>query len=134
MVRIATIESEGRAWIAVTFTYNGDLKDELMEITGQGNYRYMPTSKQWLYRTSFHDAVVALLERYRYEVDDYVTYAPSPPAVTNGANPWLNVFKTLDKELGSKLYRAATRVLHPDAGGDNDAMRHLNDAWHSEQR
>lgn len=131
---VATIESSGPAWIAITFTYNNELKDELMIVVGRGNYKWVKETKQWLVRHSFHDAVVELFESYEYSIDDYVQYRPSPPQAVATSNPWLKVFGELDSDLAHKLYRAATRTLHPDAGGTDAAMRLLNAAWASKKR
>ncbi len=42
---------------------------------------------------------------------------------------WITIFKGLDKKQAGKLFRQAALVLHPDASGDEEAMKSLNIAW-----
>lgn len=128
MTLVATIESNSAAWISVTFTYNEDVKDELKELVGHGNYRWLPLTKRWSFRKSFHAQVVDCLEENDYEIDDRVKYVTSIAPIRAG-NPWSPIFESLDCGLRRKLFRAATRVLHPDAGGTTEAMQILNAAW-----
>ncbi len=46
-----------------------------------------------------------------------------------GAETWEEkMFATLSPEMGEKVFKALTRALHPDAGGDTTAMARLNRA------
>lgn len=44
-----------------------------------------------------------------------------------GTGDWAaQLFASTPKELHEKIYRALSRVLHPDVGGDTEAMKALN--------
>lgn len=54
-----------------------------------------------------------------------------PPKQKRGALPhgWADVmFGNTDRALHAPLYKALTRVLHPDFGGDEEQMKDLNAA------
>ena len=127
MELVATIEKIDTGWLCVSFTYHAEAKDTLMRMTGKGNYRYQPETHCWHFRSPFLKQILKVLDDYDFHIEDNV----SQPVITQkvGVNPWADIFKSVDNELAHKLYRAATLILHPDAGGNNRAMQLLNDGW-----
>jgi hypothetical protein len=52
---------------------------------------------------------------------------PRPPR--GGARTWADdLLDAAGPELGATIYKALSRVLHPDAGGSTELMQHLNRA------
>lgn len=125
-------------WIAVDFAYDEEVKDELKDVAGPGNYRYRPESKLWIIRPHVFDAVREMFEEYDYEIIDRrpkEKQQPPPPTSTSSTQgTWIAIFNSLEPEIAKRLYRAATQVLHPDKGGTNEAMQQLNDAYQMTKR
>lgn len=52
-----------------------------------------------------------------------------PPPDARGSRSWADaMYRELGVPLADKVFAAACRVLHPDAGGDTAAMQQLNAA------
>lgn len=118
-------------WLRVTFDYDVDLKDELMESVGKGNYRYQPGTRAWRYRMEYRDVILSILGDYGYDIIELEAKEKlsSKSRPTEKVNPWDAVFASIDKDLSHKLYLAATKALHPDTGGETKAMQELNQSW-----
>lgn len=73
------------------------------------------------------DAIIARLEREKQRLQQEVIRLKNAQAAKeqNWAEQLLG---TLDAEQAEKAYRALSRVLHPDMGGDTALMQQLNAA------
>lgn len=128
--KFATISSGPFGWIIVSFTYDQEAKDALRRKAGRGNYRWIPETRVWCYRRNLLETVRRTLENFGYEVhvdDDLCPIATSP--IPSEQQAWRALFHQLPPPVVSKVYRSATRVLHPDQGGNTAAMQNLNLAW-----
>jgi hypothetical protein len=91
---------------------------------------YKPT-KCWSVRHPYGDIAVEIVRRHhrRVKVDDQ-RRRPSPRSARLPDNS--DVFVALRLVLGETrwpaAYRALSKLLHPDAGGDGELMRRLNAA------
>jgi hypothetical protein len=57
------------------------------------------------------------------------TRKPTPPPSAQAKPDWADaMFKAIPSHLHNKAYAALLKVLHPDAGGDNESMKQLNTA------
>jgi hypothetical protein len=57
------------------------------------------------------------------------TRIPTPPPGSQEKPDWADaMFKAIPQKLHNKAYAALLKVLHPDAGGDNETMKQLNTA------
>ncbi len=86
-------------------------------------------------RPTVISTLLETLEHY-YEDDEIKVLDPEEGAVPLGgdvvaADP-LTAMDGLDPALAKKAYRALASVLHPDAGGDEDAFKRLQD-WKAGQ-
>jgi hypothetical protein len=123
--RYASISAGPPGWITVTFTYDEDVKDELRYVTGQGNYRWMPTLKAWLYRSSLKEEVLGVFREFGYKVQVHLP-TQNPPRGDDCRAAWDTIFCTIPEPLDRKLYRAAMLALHPDQGGNTASAQELN--------
>lgn len=100
-------------------------------------FRWQPEGKTWIYQHyslyGFDRSTVAetLSAFLRHDGDTVtITYASSPVQHTRTQTDWATaLFAALTPELGEQAYRALSRVLHPDTGGDGRQQQVLNDAW-----
>jgi hypothetical protein len=115
---------------AVTFAYNPDIVELLKASVPSFLRSWNPDRREWLilepvYATQFADT----LRRLGHNIvglDD-------PPAQryhgTDSAD-WAHLlFKRVGRQRCDQVYRALSRCLHPDVGGDTDLQRELNDAY-----
>ena len=141
-------------WYRLVCRYDPWLQGDLKEELGLGNYKYDPKLKMWYIREPYRKATVNLLRTHGYEVETEQEkkkreqeYKDSQKrkqeerqerrqnkqqvsGPRNQENPWSTIFAHIpDSPLRRKLYRAVSLVLHPDTGGNEEAMKELNEAW-----
>ena len=67
-------------------------------------------------------------------VDGHLWQPPAASSSSSGSSapagsPIKALFRTLTEHLRQPTYKALSKVLHPDAGGDTALMQQLNDTW-----
>ena len=129
----ATIADGPLGWVEVEFSFNVDAKDELKEKAGRGNYRWVAEEKVWLFRAHLVSMIERVLERHGFDVTNTTTHKQTSGShqgpLGDPQAAWRAILKSLPKGLDHKLYHAGVRALHPDQGGDLQAMQTLNVAW-----
>jgi hypothetical protein len=111
---------------SVVFAYDPELVDIIRSAPRR---RWDKRGRRWLIPAAhthfvadlFHAAGVLVLI-------DGEHYPPPAPPVRPASNPVANLLDALPEHLRRPALRALARVLHPDTGGDTDAMRLLTDA------
>lgn len=92
---------------------------------------YDAPAKLWAFHAEWISYVTRDLRRLGYTVrvvqDRPQVHADGSPGAPKS---WAGqLFAAISPDLGEKAYRALSRVLHPDTGGDSRAQQQLNDAW-----
>ena len=130
-------------WFRLVCRYDPWLQGDLKEEFGLGNYKYHPKLKMWYVREPYKKAIMDLLKKHGYEVEfeerqqkqsssngHQKEQRQQVSGPRNQLNPWSTIFAHIpDSVLRRKLYRSVTLVLHPDKGGNEEAMKQLNEAW-----
>ncbi len=123
-----TITSTGAVTV-VTFPYDEQAVTIIRTIPGR---HWNAELKQWLIATDrarlaakrFHDAgFTVTIDGRAYES----TPPPSPTSAT-AKPPLVALFNVLPDRLRQPVYKALSKVLHPDVGGDTALMQQLNRA------
>lgn len=90
-------------------------------------HRWDPQAKEWTVETSWVELLAKRFydKGYLVSVDGELWAPPDPKLI---APPLLALFDVLPARLRAPAYRALSKVLHPDAGGDVELMKQLNQA------
>jgi len=116
----ATITPGEDGWLAVRFDYTDGAVDGLKATVPSRCRRWQPATKTWLVDASYRAAVAAMFAAHGYRV----TGGPQ-----RAQQHWAGgLFAALPVRLHDPAYRALSRVLHPDFGGDTQLQQELNDA------
>jgi hypothetical protein len=90
-------------------------------------HRWDPVHKQWTTETGWVELLAKRFHDKRFLVSvDGELWTPPDPA--KFAPPILALFDALPARLRNPAYKALSKVLHPDAGGDTELMKQLNEA------
>lgn len=103
------------AYIAAPY----DAKDAIKELPRR---RWNPSRKRWVIPATDVKLAAQHLRGYGWQVqigDD----APAPRSAATWADA---LYDQLPAELHAAVYAALAKILHPDIGGDLDAMQQLN--------
>ena len=106
---------DGRVGIWAAFEYKEALK-------GLPSARWDPSLKCWHVDQMFCGEARALVDRINGGVD------------AEGVRVFTAMFRLVPPRLRQEAYRALARVLHPDRGGDEQAMKMLTAGWDEVQR
>lgn len=101
-----------------------DAKDAIKLVPGR---KWLPLEKCW----SIPIAGIPELQ-YWLEQDGFELKVVNKPKLkTTPSGPtWADaMFSTLPPQLSDKAYKALVKILHPDGGGDSEAMKILNAAY-----
>ena len=121
-----TVDEELNTWVArferTVERFEQDLT--IIALNDETTGMEMPDNAEWTARMGDVLAAMRSIARfYNVKVDDI---APGPES---RLDTWASrMFDALPQPLHSPSYKALSRVLHPDAGGDENAMKTLNDA------
>mgnify|MGYP001597717585 CR=1 FL=1 len=113
----------GRFTTKLYFRYDLDLIAIIKTVDGR---RWVPEEKCWTIPTSRLKMLAYLLRGRGYDLvtdKDEDESANSRPRESDWAEQLL---ARCDPELADKVFRALTKVLHPDVGGSPTLMRDLN--------
>lgn len=88
--------------------------------------RWDQTSKTWLVHVGVLDQLAVNLHAAGFRV---MSDIKDSGALEKPTGSWaMNMYTALGRDLGDQAYKQLVRVLHPDAGGDAEAMKELNRA------
>lgn len=127
-------------WVYLTFKYNQDVVDDLKWNLPSYARRWNPEERAWMVTEDrYDDAIRILLDhdyvvhyRRQYEEKARQESKPPPPPRERPQSPAHRVlFIAADAppEVVRAAYRALSKIHHPDAGGDEEKMKEVNEAW-----
>lgn len=121
MIRVTTTGSKA----TVAFAYDEKI---IAIVKGMPGRRWDPGAKHWTVDARDARALASQLARAGYVVslDGKLVESGSAGALTG--DPLEALFRQLPVHLREPVYRALSRVLHPDLGGDAELMKQLNNA------
>jgi hypothetical protein len=119
----------------IAFAFNPAVV-ELIKQTVPGYARqWIPERKEWEVDATWVDSLAATLLAAGHTVaglnDRTATRYPPKSDPSRWAHTLLS---RLDPGLRQAVYRALSRVLHPDVGGDPTLQRELNDAFNETRK
>lgn len=85
--------------------------------------------RRWTVDDAYVELALRIVGRHfpGYTLEDQ---RPRATPRTEVESPWPRMLHdALPERLRTPVYRALSRVLHPDAGGDTRLMQELNDGW-----
>ena len=112
-------------WYAVRFTYDPDAVDAIKMLPGFAR-RWEPAQKYWKVDASFVNEAANQLKRLGYSIRGVESAKPG----TKQQNWAELLFKRVGPDRTDSVYRALSRILHPDNAttGDKAMQQELNDA------
>ncbi|MGL5910108.1 MAG: hypothetical protein ACRCZP_08905 [Phycicoccus sp.] len=130
IVRITIPESATNA--RVSFAYDPAVVELVKTYHGS---RWNPTDKVWTVPLRHIPSLAADLEGWGWDVIHTRPgrAAAPPPSAAAPVNWAAELFAAVGPQRADTVYRALSRILHPDTGGDTRLMQQLN-AARPEQR
>lgn len=122
-------ESYGEQYL-LRFAYDPTLVSIVKTVPSYAR-SWQPTSKVWIVDRFYAEQLAADIARMGHTVIGLdAEQIPPPKNTTNGdSGDWARaVFRRVGPGKTDVVYRALSRVLHPDVGGDTELMQELNDA------
>lgn len=85
----------------------------------------------WVIPAAYAQFAAGELRRHGYivTVDNESQPRPQAPDNIRAGEPWEAMLLAVPSELRERAYKALSRVLHPDVGGDIAAMQGLTQAY-----
>jgi hypothetical protein len=97
-------------------------------------HRWNPADKYWTTETSWVQLLAKKFYDAGYPVQiDSELWEPGS-SVAGTSKPIVALFAVLPIRLRVPVFRALTKVLHPDMGGDVELMKQLNQAMENRSR
>jgi hypothetical protein len=127
----ASFDAHGR--VALRFPYSKWLVEHLKLHVPASGREYRPESKTWLVSSSWAGVAVSLARQAFPDIET-IRDEPARPRLTvvggrDDDHCVLYVAKDATPEVVDAAYRALSRKLHPDLGGDTAGMQRLNAAY-----
>jgi hypothetical protein len=131
MARYRTTHAHARP--GVSHVYDGwlvvlpfwdDLRLQLREIG-----EWDPDRRGWIVPYYQRDELARILGEYGMGLAEDLEAARAAVSTVQGGDPYQLLLRGLSPGLRTAVYRALSRVLHPDAGGELEAMKRLNAAY-----
>lgn len=108
----------------IRFNYEPEAVDLIKRTVPPAFRTYAPSTRTWCVDEPYVDRALAVLGRHFGSVD--ITDQRTPAI---GAD-WATALRDqLPEPLRQPVYRALLRVVHPDAGGDTELTKQLNNAF-----
>jgi hypothetical protein len=117
----------------VRFRYDPDLV-ELLKTAVPGHARdWNPATKTWTVDVGHAEPLASALRATGHKVLGLDAPRTDPPPRADGSAPdtaqWARIlFRRVGPNHRDPVFRALTKVLHPDVGGDHSLMQELNQA------
>jgi hypothetical protein len=125
VILITTLpETDAGAYSTVRFPYDEDCVAIMKTIPV---HRWNGRAKEWTTETSWVELLAKRFcdRGFDVAIDGELWYLPDPKAF---AEPLQALFDALPARLRTPAFRALSKVLHPDTGGDTEWMKQLNKA------
>jgi hypothetical protein len=107
------------AYVYTTYQY----KDVVKGIPGK---RWDPVNKRWTIPREWHDVLADVLR----DQGEHVTVTDAHGKSTSVAvNPFTDLFRAVGTTGHTLIYRALSKIVHPDAGGHTELQQQLNTAY-----
>lgn len=113
-------------WLVLQFSYDPDVINMIKTFVPSWNRSYDPERRRWSIGDEFGENLAKVLQ----DAGHKVVGAPEAPKSTESAN-WAEVlFRRVGVDRQDAIFRALTKVLHPDnpLTGDTVLQRELNSA------
>jgi len=108
---------------AITFDYDPDIVSLIKTLPG-ADRGFNPGTKVWTIAETWAGTLARELDQL-----GYLVVGLDPTAGTPG--DWASVlFDSVGRARAADVYRALSRILHPDVGGDHHLQQQLNDAYY----
>lgn len=119
-------------WLLVSAPYFPDITPHLVEdlksYIDSSSRRWNPDTKFWEVKETCLETLITILKKhFRDNVTQNLT--AEEPVSSNLFKPVLEALKQLPNGQMDKVYRALSMACHPDAGGSNELMSKLNQAY-----
>ena len=116
---------------AVRWDYNEPMVDAIKQYVPSRLRRWQPAHKRWVVTAAALDTVCALADAYCGGWVEVVR-ADGPPAATAAADAYavLHLLPTAPPAVVKAVYKALSKLEHPDRGGDTAQMQRINAAYH----
>lgn len=130
-----------RAWVVIdpagdceiSFRYDATAVEMLKSAVPSFGRRWVSSGKTWEVTRAYTETALTALRLHFGTTAVEVTDLRPPkvkPATPITSRPWAAaLFERLPDRLAEPAYRALTKVLHPDVGGDGRVMQELNDTY-----
>jgi hypothetical protein len=117
----------------VRFQYNADLVELLKTAVPSHARDWNPATKEWTIRATHAEQLASALRATGHKVLGLDPPRTDPPPRANNSTPdtaqWAKLlFRRIGPNHRDPVFRALTKVLHPDVGGDHSLMQELNQA------
>jgi hypothetical protein len=110
----------------VRFPYNDEAVAIMHSIPGR---RWEPAGRFWIIRLDTIRLAATRFHAAGFDVTiDGIPWEPTTGLTQPPHAPLVALFRFLPERLRQPAYRALSRVLHPDTGGDDELMKALNRA------
>jgi hypothetical protein len=116
-------------WIYIRTPFNADFIDDLKNDIPPRARKYLPVDKEWKVEAAYAEDVEKLVRKYFGEptIVQNEVYVQGP--AVSGDDPYARFLRACPTPVLAKLYKVAAIELHPDRGGDANAMAEVNAAW-----
>lgn len=126
MILFTTLDDEQTT---VRFRYDPDAVEIMKSVPV---HRWDPVRKHWTTESSWVELLAKRFHDRGHQVAiDGQLWAP--PNMKTLAPPITALFDALPAHLRSPAYKALSKILHPDAGGDLELMKQLNNVMDRKQ-
>jgi hypothetical protein len=118
--------------ISLRTPYQANFVDQLKLRIPSYARKWDPTAKTWMVDTTFHKIAVDLCNACFAQViiDDRRQKQHRTNGRSTGATDWAAaMFAELPERLHKPIYKALAKNLHPDTGGNSEAMKKLTAAY-----
>jgi hypothetical protein len=94
--------------------------------------KWLPDQRQWWFKADAEATMLYLAERYcgsMQHVQENSNVAPAMPAEKVEAYRTLHLLPSAPDEVVKAVYRALSKIHHPDMGGRTSDMQGINEAF-----
>ena len=114
-------------WMTIRCPYEAHFVKALKTIVGPSQRWWDQDAKLWHVRFEFIRELLPLCRKYYDEVECRVNVREV--LASANVNVFSQLFARITPQYADKIYKALARVVHPDAGGQEELMTQLNQAY-----